>query len=212
MQKYTLDCQGLACPQPVLQCKQLLDETRPQDLEVIVDNQAARENVGRFLHSVNYNIADIDEQDGLIYLRSHPGQQTATQELHSADPGPKTARDREQNRISAERQLVFITSQYIGQGSDELGSRLMQNFMATLPEMDSSLWRLILINSGVKLAAAGNPALQYIQKLEELGIDILVCGTCLEYFQLLEKKQVGQTTNMLDVVTSLQLADKIIKL
>ncbi|MFP4587574.1 MAG: DsrE family protein, partial [Desulfohalobiaceae bacterium] len=56
------------------------------------------------------------------------------------------------------------------------------------------------------------PVAEELQKLESLGVDILVCGTCLDHFGLLQDKKVGQTTNMLDVVTSLQLAEKVIQI
>jgi selenium metabolism protein YedF len=88
----------------------------------------------------------------------------------------------------------------------------MHNYIATLPEMGASLWRILLLNSGVRLAVEGSQDLENLQKLEKSGVSILVCGTCLDHFQLLDHKRVGQTTNMLDVVTSLQLASKVIKI
>jgi intracellular sulfur oxidation DsrE/DsrF family protein len=64
----------------------------------------------------------------------------------------------------------------------------------------------------VKLTAEDTEKLASLRELEENGIAILVCGTCLEHFNLLEKKQVGETTNMLDIVTAMQLADKVINI
>ena len=92
--------------------------------------------------------------------------------------------------------LVFITTETLGRGDDELGAALMKNFLSTLTEMQD-LWRIVLLNGGVKLA--------------ESGVSILVCGTCLNHYGLLEKKQVGETSNMLDIVTSLDLAGKVIR-
>jgi len=74
------------------------------------------------------------------------------------------------------------------------------------------LWCLVLVNAGVKLAVAGWEVLANLQELERGGVVVLVCGTCLNHFQLLEQKQVGETTNMLDIVTHMQLADKVIPL
>ena len=96
-------------------------------------------------------------------------------------------------------------------GDDELGEKLMGNFLSTLPELGESLWRVILLNGGVKLAATPGKALDSLKALENAGTDVLVCGTCLDFYGLLEAKQAGQTTNMLDVVTSLALADKVIR-
>jgi intracellular sulfur oxidation DsrE/DsrF family protein len=78
--------------------------------------------------------------------------------------------------------------------------------------MGPDLWRLVLLNGGVKLAIEGSEVLEQLQGLEREGITILVCGTCLTHFNILEKKRVGETTNMLDIVTSLQVADKVINL
>jgi selenium metabolism protein YedF len=86
----------------------------------------------------------------------------------------------------------------------------MLNFIKTLGEMGESLWRLVFLNGGVKLTIEGTETLSVIRELEESGISVLVCGTCLNHFDLLEAKGVGETTNMLDIVTSLHLADKVI--
>ncbi len=109
------------------------------------------------------------------------------------------------------RTLVFIASPYVGTGDDVLGKKLMQNLISVLPELGDDLWRIILLNGGVKLAIEGSPVLERLQDLENKGVSILVCGTCLDHFKILENKQVGETTNMLDVVTSMQLADKVLR-
>jgi selenium metabolism protein YedF len=210
-----LDCQGLACPQPVLRCREALSQQHPERLIVTVDNEPAKENVKRFLQSQRYEVRSVDPGKAGFEIVAEPAR---------ADPGSAPPEETEacavmpQSEIEAagtaqaeDRQLVFITANVIGHGNDELGTKLMQNFLATLPEMGPSLWRIILINGGVRLAIQGSSALEPLQRLKDAGVSILVCGTCLEYFQLLEAKAIGETTNMLDVVTSLQLASKVIK-
>jgi selenium metabolism protein YedF len=98
----------------------------------------------------------------------------------------------------------------MGSGDDVLGAGLMVNYLKTLNEMGESLWRLVFLNSGVKLTVEGAETLAAIQDLEAHGVSVLVCGTCLHHFDLLEEKRVGETTNMLDIVTSLQVAGKVI--
>jgi len=98
----------------------------------------------------------------------------------------------------------------MGSGDDVLGAGLMFNFLDTLNEMGDTLWRVVFLNSGIKLAIEGAKTLPAIQQLEAQGVSILVCGTCLTHFDLLDQKRVGETTNMLDIVTSMQLADKVI--
>ena len=100
----------------------------------------------------------------------------------------------------------------IGFGDDELGLKLMINYLRTLKEMGRELWRLVLVNNGVKLTIDGSEVLDDLKQYEKEGLKIMVCGTCLNHFNLLEKKRVGETTNMLDIVTAMQLADKVINI
>jgi selenium metabolism protein YedF len=108
------------------------------------------------------------------------------------------------------RILVFVRSDTLGRGDDKLDAGLMKNFLLTLKEMGPSLWRILFLNGGVKLCCEGSESLPALQELVEGGVSILVCGTCLDFFGLLDAKQVGETTNMLDIVTSLQVAGKVI--
>jgi selenium metabolism protein YedF len=113
---------------------------------------------------------------------------------------------------ATQKTLVLITKNTMGSGDDVLGTGLMLNYLNTLDEMGEALWRLVFLNSGVKLTVEGAETLSAIQHLEAQGVSVLVCGTCLHHFDLLEQKRAGETTNMLDIVTSLQVADKVISL
>jgi intracellular sulfur oxidation DsrE/DsrF family protein len=84
--------------------------------------------------------------------------------------------------------------------------------LKTLKEMGSELWRLVFLNSGIKLAVEGSPVVNTLKEIENEGVTILVCGTCLTHFGLLNQKRAGQTTNMLDIVTALEAADSVITL
>ena len=108
--------------------------------------------------------------------------------------------------------LVILATDHLGQGDDQLGEKIVINFIRTLKEMGDDLWRLVLLNGGVKLAVEGAESLPQLQELAENGLGILVCGPCLKVFNLFEKRQVGELTSMLDIVTSMQLADKVISL
>jgi selenium metabolism protein YedF len=106
--------------------------------------------------------------------------------------------------------MVMVTNDCMGHGDDVLGQKLMISFLKTLKEMGEDLWRLVFVNNGVKMTIKGSDVLPIIREHEKAGIYILVCGTCLTHFNLLDQKQVGETTNMLDIVTAMQLADKVI--
>ena len=108
--------------------------------------------------------------------------------------------------------MVVCTTDRMGFGDDELGLKLMVNFIRTLKEMGQDLWRLVFVNNGVKLTVDGSDVLQDLKEYQKNGLIILVCGTCLDHFKLLDDKKVGETTNMLDIVTAMQLADKVINI
>jgi selenium metabolism protein YedF len=113
---------------------------------------------------------------------------------------------------ATKKTLVLLATDRLGQGDDDLGRHIVLNFLKTAKEMRGELWRLVLLNGGVKLAVEGSEVLPELQILARAGVGIHVCGSCLETFGLLEKKQVGDTANMLDVVTAMQVADKVISL
>ncbi|MHC1789267.1 sulfurtransferase-like selenium metabolism protein YedF [Solidesulfovibrio sp.] len=199
-----LDCRGLACPGPVLRCKDCLEADAPDTLTVTVDNEAAQENVARFLGMRGYAVTVTPAAGGLAVITATASAATDVAAAAEAMPGGPGE--------TAGRTVAFITADTIGRGDETLGARLMVNFLATLPELGPRLWRIVLVNGGVRLAVTGSPVLDQLKALGDAGVDILVCGTCLDFFGILAQKEVGQTTNMLDVVTSLDLADKIIKI
>jgi selenium metabolism protein YedF len=199
-----LNCEGEPCPNPVLRCKQVLDAQAPDRMQVIVDNDAAKENVCRFLASKGMRVDRTEKSGALWTISASKSDAADTEAPPSGQAGTAEC------PVCAPKILVFLTSDVIGRGDDALGSRLMGNFLNTLPELGDALWRIIMVNGGVKLATADNPAIEKLKSLEAAGVSILVCGTCLEFFQLMDRKEVGQVTNMLDVVTSQQVADKVI--
>lgn len=203
MSEMRLDCQGLACPQPVLRCKEAIDRERPERILVQVDNPGSAENVRRFLTSQGYVVEGTESEGRMMTIRAALDPEAPTVQSDRATaaftcPAP-----------AAGKTLVFLTSDTIGHGNEELGGRLMVNYLGTLREM-SSLWRIILVNGAVRLAVNNNPTVEHLRALHSQGVSILVCGTCLDFFGLLESKAVGETTNMLDVVTSLETADRVI--
>jgi len=209
MPQTRLDCKGLACPGPVLACKRLVEAHQPDRVTVTVDNEAAKENVSRFLKNQGYNIVTAAAGAGSWEVT---GSRTQIPDAGAQkdDAQCLIMPEEELARISR-KTVVFISADSIGRGDEILGDKLMKSFLATLPELGGDLWRIILVNGGVRLSTQDSPVLEELKRLSEAGVTILVCGTCLDFFGLLEKKAVGETTNMLDVVTSLQLASKVIQ-
>jgi len=196
-----LDCRGLACPAPVLQTKQKIEKENLSEINVIIDNQAAKENVSRFLENQKFEVS-VEKKGTDFHVH---GKKTGTSEGDS-QPLVKEPKSHEK------KIMVMVGTNCMGHGDDVLGSLLLFNFLKTLKEMGTELWRLVLVNNGVKLTIEGAEVLPVLKELESEGVTILVCGTCLNHFSLLEKKKVGETTNMLDIVTAMQLADNVINI
>jgi selenium metabolism protein YedF len=195
-----IDARGLACPAPVLQAKSAIEAEQLNAVRVAVDNEAAQQNVKRFLESRGFEITLEKDTDG-YYLIARCNATSLT------EPEAAPAAEAGQTKI-----MVMIATDRIGYGDDELGLKLMVNFIRTLKEMGPDLWRLVFVNNGVKLAIRDSEVIPDLKELEDNGLQILVCGTCLTHFDLLGHKQVGETTNMLDIVTAMQLADKVINI
>jgi len=195
-----LDCRGQACPHPVLKTKEIVDQGDVLQVTVLVDNDAARQNVSRFLERSGYEV-QVAARGTDLAVTGTRGQQSSA--MPPEDTWEQTA---------ARKILVLVGTDRLGTGDDDLGRKLIASFIGTLKEMGRELWCLVLLNAGVKLAVADSEMLTSIQELEKEGVMVLVCGTCLTHFQLLEQKQVGETTNMLDIVTHMQLADQVIPL
>jgi selenium metabolism protein YedF len=201
MGKSYLDCRGLACPAPVLKTKNLIDKERPDVIEIAVDNDAARENVSRFLNSQGFEVS-VEGSGAQFQVTGKRADAAPSAAVHAS---PEKSPD--QKKI-----MVMTATDRMGKGDEELGLKLMASFLKTLQEMGPELWRLVLVNNGVKMAVEGSEFLPDIKELERQGVHVLVCGTCLNHFGLMGRKRAGETTNMLDIVTSMQVADKVINI
>ena len=235
----TIDCRGLACPGPVIQVKKAMEELSPGDtLEVKVDSDANLENVRRFVESRGGGVqAGKDGESGFLITIVMP-EDTETRGhgdagVHAdagtrgrgdtgvhADAGTRGRGDtgihgrtdaRTHGHTGTAPPVVFIAGDAIGTGDDKLGRILMEGFVNTLLEQESAPDKILLMNGGVRLAAEGSAVLDTLGKLVDLGCEILVCGTCLDYFELKEKLSMGTVSNMYDIQRAMLTASKVIR-
>lgn len=188
----TIDCRGLACPAPVITVKKALEEG--DRLRVLLDEGAPRENVTRFASNRGCLVEEEPNGTGwaLTITPGKPG--TATPPPASGDA------------------VLMITSDRLGEGPEELGRLLMKNFIHTLLETGGLPERIFFMNTGVFLTTEGSELLEALEKLRGMGVEILSCGLCLDFFALKDKLVVGGTTNMLTTVESILTAPRVIKL
>jgi selenium metabolism protein YedF len=191
-----IDVRGLACPQPVINTKKALEAIEEGMLTVIVDNVAARDNVRRFAESQGCTVT-VEEKKGDYHLDIAKG--------FACEIESRSEETRENDNI-----VVYINSNTMGAGDDELGRILMEAFLKTMVIADPQPRKLIFVNSGVKLATEGSDVLQHIKEMERKGVEVLACGTCLDFYGLKEKLRVGVISNMYDIIESLVGADKVV--
>ena len=203
--KTELDCRGMNCPAPVLHVRDTLAQEALNDMSVLVDNEAARQNVSRFLEHQNYQVQSEGQGD-LFRIVATRGEGTSSNSSAPASSLPAAA----QTGVGGKKIMVLITSTHMGHGDDGLGDMLMFNFIKTLKEMGPDLWRVAFVNSGVSFTSEGSEAVPFLQELAGNGVQIAACGACLAYFHILDKIQVGEVTNMLDIVTGMQQADSVV--
>lgn len=191
----TIDARGLSCPQPVICTKKALEEFKGEELITIVDNEEAKDNVLRFIRSQNLE-AEVEQRASDYYIRIHKPEFTGLE--------PQVTRERDF--------IIFVGSQYLGRGSEELGEVLTRSFFYTLTEADKLPAQIIFVNSGVKLACENSNVLQYLIELEKKGVQILACGTCLDYYNLKDKLCVGTVSNMYTILEQITLYPRVVTL
>jgi len=201
----TVDARGLACPQPVIQSRKAMQNA--DQVVTLVDNETAVTNVSRMATKAGWqvNVLAEGEQFRIEMARQPEGAEERTVSQ------PAVARPEETGPAGGPLVLV-VSAEGMGQGEAELGHILMRSFFHTLGEVEPRPQTLLFFNSGVKLACEGSPALEDLGALEEAGCELLVCGTCLGYYEIQEKLAVGQVSNMYDIAEAMLNAGKVVHL
>jgi selenium metabolism protein YedF len=198
----SIDARGLACPQPVVLAKKALEEGGFEILEMIVDGPSARENVTRFALHAGHAVESVEEGErGAATIRIRRRAGVSVEKAEQAQAAAATCPDGETKAPigAVGTPTIFISSDRIGSGDDELGALLMKGFIGTLLEASPLPARLILMNGGVRLAVEDSASLPNLKKLEELGVEILACGTCLDFYKIKEKLAAGRISNMFEI-------------
>ncbi|MDX9696643.1 MAG: sulfurtransferase-like selenium metabolism protein YedF [Bacteroidales bacterium] len=198
----TIDAKGKLCPMPLIMTKKALGElTENESLEVIMDNETSVKNVTRYLEELGMK-PTIEKKGSNFHVfvnkTGEVSENVKVEDFCTID----------NDKLSD--YIISFQKNKLGEGSDELGTILAKAFINTLPEIDVKPKKLIFLNSGIYLALKDSPVIDTLKKLEEMGIEILVCGTCLDYFKKKEELGVGIVSNMYVILESLSKASKVI--
>ena len=188
-----VDVRGLACPQPVILTRAALGRSQQDMITVVADSETARDNIVKMARSLSCDV-EVDRRGTDFYIAITKPEEFGT----ALEP--------------RESLLFLVASDSFGRGSDELGQLLMKNFFYSLSEQGGLGKVIIFINSGVKLACTGSPAMDFLFELQQDGAEIFACGTCLDYFKIKDQLSVGQVTNMYTILDYLQKVPRVIYL
>ena len=196
-----VDARGLACPQPVVETRKALEGPGARDVAVLVDSITSRDNVARFARSTGCRV-EIEESAAGEYRVAIHREEGSRERLWEAPISCQAPAEY--------GTVVYVGCDQMGRGSEELGRKLMGGFLRTWIDIEPRPWRILFVNSGVYCTTQGSEVLDSLHLLEERGVEIFSCGTCLEYFGLKEKLKAGRVTNMYEIIETLNRARRVI--
>ena len=198
----TVNAMGDNCPIPVVKTKKAMQAlTGPETIEVLVDNEIAVQNVTKMASSAGGAVSSEKLGDAqfkiTIQMEGAAAQDAAEDVVCAPDARDNT--------------VVVVSSDRMGIGNDELGKVLMKGFIFAVTQLDTLPKTMLFYNGGATLTAEGSDSLEDLKSLEAQGVEIMTCGTCLDYYGLKEKLAVGSVTNMYSIVETMAKAGKIIR-
>ena len=199
-----VDAVGEQCPIPVVKALRALREMRESGtLAVHVDNEIAVQNLTRMAsgHHLTARAEKVAEKEFVVTMEVTAPVGDAPQE----EPELTCIPDARGSLV------VAVDTDVMGRGSEELGKTLMKGFLFAVGQLPELPKTMLFYNGGARLTTEGSDSLEDLKKLEAQGVEILTCGTCLNYYGLTEKLAVGGVTNMYTIVEKLAGAGKVIK-
>lgn len=196
--KKSIDAKGLACPQPVIMSRKAMMAGQLDEIEVIVDNDAARENVVRFLKFTGASPRVTSA--GSVHTIS--AAVTPAIIAKAAGNEPETACEDEPQAAEGQQlsgKTLFFSADQIGRGDEALGKLLVKGLLYTVSELQKPPKTLVFMNSGVRLAAEREETIELLKTIQAKGVEILVCGTCLDYYHLKEGLRAGRVSNLYEI-------------
>lgn len=198
----TVNAMGDNCPIPVIKTKKAMQAlTGAETIEVLVDNEIAVQNVSKMAASAGGQVSSekLGEGEYKITIQMEGALAAESQEEESCMPD---ARD---------NTVVVVASDRMGEGNDELGKVLIKGFIFAVTQLDTLPKAMLFYNGGATLTTEGSDSLEDLKSLEAQGVEILTCGTCLDYYGLKDKLAVGSVTNMYSIVETMANAEKILR-
>lgn len=196
MKKF-IDAKGKNCPMPVIMAKKVID-SGVKFFEIEVDNKIAVENLKKLANSQGFTTR-VEENNSYFKVDFSNGCEECEEVLVKVE-----------DKKPLGNWSIFVNKEIIGAGNDELGKSLMKMFIYTISEGEDLPKSILFMNGGVKVPTLNNQAIEHLKVLQDKGVELLVCGACLNFYGLEEKLEVGKISNMYDITNSMKEASKVI--
>lgn len=199
-----VNAMGDACPIPVVKTLNAIKELNgPGVVETLVDNPVAVQNLTKMAQQKGCAVRSEQLGEGRYRVTIDVTEAAAQQPVETSVTCTTCS--------GGKNTVAVFASDCMGGGSEQLGKQLMKAFVYALSQQESLPRTLLFYNGGASLTCTGSPALEDLKFMEAQGVEILTCGTCLNFYGLTEQLQVGQVTNMYSIVEKLTGADLVIK-
>ena len=196
MKKF-IDAKGKNCPMPVIMAKKVID-SGVKFFEIEVDNKIAVENLKKLANSQGFTTR-VEENNSYFKVDFSNGCEECEEVLVKVE-----------DKKPLGNWSIFVNKEIIGAGNDELGKSLMKMFIYTISEGEDLPKSILFMNGGVKVPTLNNQAIEHLKVLQDKGVELLICGACLNFYGLEEKLEVGKISNMYDITNSMKEASKVI--
>lgn len=204
MSNRTVDARGLTCPLPVVNAKKAAEEMNGSGmLTVLVDNEIAVQNLQKFATQRGYEATGEKkaEKEYEVTMKLAPSSGDTVQEEEI-----QCAVDSRKNGM-----VIVLSGDVMGTGDEKLGTSLMKAFVFAVTKQDALPETIVCYNKGAYLTCEGADTLEDLKILEAEGVNILTCGTCLDFYGIKDKLAVGTVTNMYEIVETMEKAGTIVR-
>ena len=201
-----VNAMGEACPIPVVKTLNAIKAlSGPEVIETSVDNATAVQNLIRMADKKGCPVKSEKISDTEYKVTITVGEAALSAPVETENVVCELPRNAKKNTV------VVISSKAMGHGGDELGTALMKGFIYALSQQEELPTTILFYNGGATIPVEGSVSLEDLKNMEAQGVEILTCGTCLNFYGLTEKLAVGEVTNMYTIVEKMTGADLIVK-
>ena len=219
----TINAIGDTCPIPVVKTKKAIEKLeKPDTVETLVDNEIAVENLKKMASQMGFAVSDSKINSGYSVKiivddidKINDNKMSATNAKATSEAKANSIKTDADEMVSCNiknsgEKVVVIKSEFMGDGDNELGKVLIKGFIYALSQQDELPQTMLFYNGGAKITSEGSESIEDLKALEEKGVKIFTCGTCLNYYGLTEKLCVGEATNMYEITKKMTEASLIV--